>query len=52
VELIDLQTFAAVARTGGITRAAEALNTVQSNVTARVKTLETDIGRAHILAIQ
>ncbi|MFN5411601.1 LysR family transcriptional regulator, partial [Bradyrhizobium sp.] len=27
MELSDLQTFAAVARTGGITRAAEALNT-------------------------
>jgi DNA-binding transcriptional LysR family regulator len=46
VELIDLQTFAAVARTGGITRAAEALNTVQSNVTQRIKALEAEIGTA------
>ena len=44
MELSDLQTFAAVARTGGITRAAEALNTVQSNVTQRIKTLEAEIG--------
>jgi LysR family transcriptional regulator, cell division regulator len=44
VELIDLMTFSAVARTGGITRAAEELNTVQSNVTQRVKALEAEIG--------
>lgn len=46
MELSDLQTFAAVARVGGITRAAEALNTVQSNVTQRVKALEAEIGTA------
>ena len=46
MELSDLQTFAAVARTGGITRAAEALNTVQSNVTQRIKALEAEIGTA------
>ncbi|OKO80045.1 LysR family transcriptional regulator [Bradyrhizobium sp. AS23.2] len=44
MELSDLQTFAAVARAGGITRAAEELNTVQSNVTQRVKALEAEIG--------
>lgn len=44
MELSDLLTFATVARTGGITRAAEALNTVQSNVTQRVKALEAEIG--------
>src|SRR5258708_7186931 len=44
MELSDIQTFAAVARTGGITRAAEVLNTVQSNVTQRVKALEAEIG--------
>lgn len=44
MELSDLQTFVAVARTGGITRAAEELNTVQSNVTQRVKALEAEIG--------
>lgn len=46
MELTDLQTFAAVARTGGITRAAEQLNTVQSNVTQRIKALEAEIGAA------
>jgi DNA-binding transcriptional LysR family regulator len=46
VDLIDLLTFSAVARTGGITRAAEELNTVQSNVTQRVKALEAEIGAA------
>lgn len=46
MELVDLLTFAAVARTGGITRAAEELNTVQSNVTQRVKALEAEIGTA------
>ncbi|MBV9978470.1 LysR family transcriptional regulator [Bradyrhizobium sp.] len=46
MELNDLLTFATVARTGGITRAAEALNTVQSNVTQRIKALEAEIGTA------
>jgi LysR family transcriptional regulator, cell division regulator len=46
MELTDLMTFTAVARTGGITRAAEELNTVQSNVTQRVKALEAEIGTA------
>ncbi|WP_027522958.1 LysR family transcriptional regulator [Bradyrhizobium sp. Ec3.3] len=44
MELSDIKTFAAVARTGGITRAAEELNTVQSNVTQRIKALEAEIG--------
>src|SRR3954466_6303848 len=44
MELSDIQTFATVARAGGITRAAEELNTVQSNVTQRVKALEAEIG--------
>ncbi|HKU08347.1 MAG TPA: LysR family transcriptional regulator [Bradyrhizobium sp.] len=46
MELTDLLTFSAVARTGGITRAAEELNTVQSNVTQRIKALEAAIGTA------
>ena len=44
MELSDLKTFAAVARCGGITRAAGELNTVQSNVTIRIRALETEIG--------
>jgi len=46
MELSDLQTFSTVARLGGITRAADELNTVQSNVTQRVKALEAEIGTA------
>jgi LysR family transcriptional regulator, cell division regulator len=46
VELTDLLTFSTVARTGGITRAADELNTVQSNVTQRIKALEAEIGTA------
>jgi DNA-binding transcriptional LysR family regulator len=44
MELSDLVTFSTVARTGGVTRAAEELNTVQSNITQRVKALENEIG--------
>jgi DNA-binding transcriptional LysR family regulator len=44
MELSDLQTFAAVARCGGITRAAGKINTVQSNVTNRIRALETELG--------
>jgi LysR family transcriptional regulator, cell division regulator len=40
----DLKVFAAVARLGGIGRAALELNTVQSNVTARVRSLEQELG--------
>src|SRR3954469_4490560 len=36
----DLMFFAAVAETGGIGRAAAVLNTVHSNVTARIRSLE------------
>src|SRR4029077_4923734 len=46
MELSDLATFSAVARLGGITRAADELNPVQSNVTQRVKALEAEIGTA------
>jgi len=41
----DLKIFATVARCQGMNRAAEALNTVQSNVTARVRALERRLGR-------
>ncbi len=40
----DLAVFAAVAQTGGITRAARTLNTVQSNVTQRIRLLEAELG--------
>lgn len=44
MDAADLQVFAAVARTGGITKAAETLNTVQSNVTQRIQLLEAELG--------
>ena len=40
----DLRVFEAVARLGGISRAATELNTVQSNVTARIRSLEAGLG--------
>jgi DNA-binding transcriptional LysR family regulator len=40
----DLRVFEAVARLGGIGRAALELNTVQSNVTTRVRSLEQELG--------
>jgi DNA-binding transcriptional LysR family regulator len=46
MEFSDLMTFAAVARCGGITRAASELGTVQSNVTNRIKALEGEVGVA------
>ena len=44
MKLSDLSTFVAVASCGGITRAAGELNTVQSNVTNRIRALEHEIG--------
>jgi LysR family transcriptional regulator, cell division regulator len=44
MDIHDLKVFEAVARLGGMNRAAVELNTVQSNVTARIKALEADLG--------
>jgi LysR family transcriptional regulator, cell division regulator len=44
MDAADLKVFETVARVGGITRAASVLNTVQSNVTARVRFLEEELG--------
>src|SRR5690242_2060316 len=44
LELVDLALFKTVAEVGGITRAAQRLHRVQSNVTARVKRLESHLG--------
>lgn len=40
----DLKVFEAVARLGGMNRAAAELHTVQSNVTARIRDLEDELG--------
>jgi len=42
----DLKVFAAVARLGGMNRAAGELGTVQSNVTTRIRQLEQELGTA------
>ncbi|HEY5770377.1 MAG TPA: LysR family transcriptional regulator [Terrimicrobium sp.] len=42
--LLDLPVFLEVARLGNMTKAAVLLNTVQSNVTARIKRLEDQLG--------
>lgn len=44
MELSDLRIFRTVVSEGGITRAAEKLHRVQSNVTTRVRQLEEDLG--------
>ena len=44
MDAADLKVFEAVARLGGMNRAAVELHTVQSNVTARIQALEADIG--------
>src|ERR1700751_4919144 len=44
VDLSDLRIFTTVVREGGVTRAAEKLNRVQSNVTTRIRQLEQDLG--------
>lgn len=46
MDLSDLRIFSAVVREGGITRAAERLHRVQSNVTTRIRQLEDDLGVA------
>jgi len=46
MDLSDLQIFRSVVKEGGVTRAAEKLNRVQSNITTRVRQLEQDLGVA------
>ena len=46
MELSDLAVFRMVVRAGGVTRAAQRLHRVQSNVTMRVKRLEDELGVA------
>lgn len=44
MDAADLRVFEAVARLGGMNRAASELNTVQSNVTTRIRRLEDELG--------
>ncbi|WP_230369844.1 helix-turn-helix domain-containing protein [Paludibacterium denitrificans] len=47
--LDDLLIFQTVLQEGGITRAANRLNRVQSNITTRIRQLEDDLGVALFL---
>jgi DNA-binding transcriptional LysR family regulator len=49
MDLADLRIFLAVVREGGVTRAAQRLHRVQSNVTTRIRQLEDDLGVALFL---
>lgn len=49
MELADLHIFRTVVEAGGITRAADRLHRVQSNVTTRIKQLEDELGVALFL---
>jgi len=44
MDLSDLHIFRSVVQAGGVTRAAERLNRVQSNITTRVRQLEAELG--------
>ncbi len=44
MELLSLRTFQAVVEEGGVLSASRKLNTVQSNVTTRIKRLEAELG--------
>ena len=44
MELSALRTFVAVVEEGGILAASKRLNTVQSNVTSRIRRLEEELG--------
>src|SRR6516165_8189804 len=46
MDIADLKIFETVARLGGMNRAAAELNTVQSNVTARIRLIEDELGAA------
>ena len=43
MDIHDLTVFATAARLGSVTRAARSLSTVQSNVTTRIRLLETEL---------
>ena len=48
MNLTSLQTFLAILETGSLVRAADKLNVTQSTVTARLKTLEEELGQVLI----
>lgn len=44
MDLLSLQTFAMVAEHGGVTGASRSMHTVQSNITQRIRALESELG--------
>lgn len=48
MQLAELRTFLAIIETGSLVRASEQLNVTQSTVTARLKSLETELGQSLI----
>jgi DNA-binding transcriptional LysR family regulator len=51
MDLSGLRIFTTVVRAGGVTRAAERLNRVQSNVTTRIRQLEEELGVALFIRV-
>ena len=49
MQLTELQTFLAIIETGSLVRASEQLNVTQSTVTARLKSLEDELGQTLII---
>ncbi len=45
MNLVNLETFLKIVETGSLVRASEALNVTQSTVTARMKSLENELGQ-------
>jgi DNA-binding transcriptional LysR family regulator len=45
MNLANLETFLKIVETGSLVRASEALNVTQSTVTARMKSLEDELGQ-------
>jgi DNA-binding transcriptional LysR family regulator len=45
MNIVSLQTFLAIVETGSLVRASQKMNVTQSTVTARLKTLENDVGQ-------
>ncbi|MEM0949975.1 MAG: LysR substrate-binding domain-containing protein, partial [Pseudomonadota bacterium] len=46
MDIVQLRTFLSVAETGSFSAAGQALNSVQSNITTRIRKLEDDVGGA------
>ena len=49
MNLVALQTFLAIVRTGSLVRASTAMNVTQSTVTSRLQTLEAELGQILVL---